>query len=108
MAAPLEIDVATLADWRAAGRPHAVLDVREPWEVAVAPFPGARALPMRELPARVAELPRDAPLVVLCHHGSRSLSVTYWLRAQGFAEAINLRGGIDAWSSQIDASVPVY
>lgn len=104
----LEIDVATLAAWRAGGRPHTVLDVREPWEVAFAAFPGALAVPMREIPARVAELPRDVPLVVLCHHGSRSLRVTYWLRAQGMAQAVNLRGGIDAWSSQIDATIPAY
>lgn len=104
----LEIDVGTLAAWRAGGQPHAVLDVREPWEVALAAFPGALAVPMREIPARVAELPRDVPLVVLCHHGSRSLRVTYWLRAQGLAQAVNLRGGIDAWSSQIDATIPAY
>ena len=104
----LEIDVATLAAWREAGRPHAVLDVREPWEVAIAPFPGALAVPMGEVPGRVADLPRAAPLVVLCHHGGRSLRVTYWLRAQGLTEAVNLRGGIDAWSSEIDATVPVY
>lgn len=104
----LEIDVGTLAAWRAGSRPHAVLDVREPWEVALAAFPGALSVPMREIPARVAELPRDVPLVVLCHHGSRSLRVTYWLRAQGLAQAVNLRGGIDAWSSQIDPTVPAY
>lgn len=104
----LEIDVATLAAWRESGRPHAVLDVREPWEVALAAFPGALAVPMREVPARLAQLPRDVPLVVLCHHGGRSLRVTYWLRAQGLAQAVNLRGGIDAWSSQIDATIPVY
>lgn len=106
--AALEIDVGTLAAWRAGGRPHAVLDVREPWEVALAPFPDARAVPMGEVPGRLAELPRDVPLVVLCHHGSRSLRVTYWLRAQGLTQAVNLRGGIDAWSSQIDATVPAY
>lgn len=105
---PLETDAATLADWRAAGTAHAVLDVREPWETEVAPFPDAIAVPMREVPARLAELPRDRALVVLCHHGSRSLRVTYWLRAQGLANAVNLRGGIDAWSREIDASVPVY
>ncbi|WP_439576991.1 rhodanese-like domain-containing protein [Elioraea sp.] len=104
----VEIDVATLAAWRAARRPHVVLDVREPWETALAPFPDALAVPMRAVPGRLADLPRDVPLVVLCHHGSRSLRVTYWLRAQGAADAVNLRGGIDAWSSEIDASVPVY
>jgi rhodanese-related sulfurtransferase len=103
-----EIDVATLAAWREAGPPHAVLDVREPWEVALAPFPGALAVPMPGLPGRLAEVPQDVPLVVLCHHGGRSLRVTYWLGTQGLTGAVNLRGGIDAWSSEIDASVPVY
>lgn len=107
-AAPIETDVATLASWRAAGTAHDVLDIREPWECAAAPFPGALAVPMREVPARLAGLPRDRPLVVLCHRGSRSLRVTYWLHAQGLTGAVNLRGGIDAWSSQIDATVPVY
>jgi rhodanese-related sulfurtransferase len=107
-AGAIEIDVATLAAWREAGRPHAVLDVREPWEVALAPFPGALAVPMRDLPGRLAEVSQDVPLVVLCHHGGRSLRVTYWLRAQGLTGAVNLCGGIDAWSSEIDASVPVY
>lgn len=106
--APPETDVATLAGWRAAGAAHAVLDIREPWECAVAPFPGALAVPMREVPARVETLPRDRPLVVLCHRGSRSLRVTYWLRAQGFTNTVNLRGGIDAWSREVDASVPRY
>lgn len=107
-ALPLETDVATLAGWRAEAVPHAVLDVREPWETEAAPFPGAITVPMGQVPARLAELPRDRPLVVLCHRGSRSLRVTYWLRAHGFADAVNLRGGIDAWSREVDPSVPRY
>lgn len=100
----LEIDVAALVARRQAGRPRGA----GPWEVALAPFPGTLAVPMRELPGRVAERPGEVPLVVLGHHGSRSLRVTYWLRAQGLAGAVTLRGGIDAWSSRIDATVPVY
>lgn len=105
---PLEIDVATLASWREAGRPHAVLDVREPWEVAVASLEGALLVPMGEVPARLGELPGDAPLVVLCHHGGRSLRVTLWLRGRGFDNAVNLAGGIDAWSREVDPAVPTY
>lgn len=105
---PLEIAPATLASWRAEGVPHAVLDVREPWEVEVAALAGATAVPMGEVPARVAELPRDVPLVVMCHHGARSYRVMAWLRAQGLANAVNLAGGIDAWSREVDPTVPGY
>jgi rhodanese-related sulfurtransferase len=55
-----------------------------------------------------AELDPDAPIVVLCHHGARSLSVTMWLREQGFEKAQSLAGGIDHWSRVIDPSVPRY
>lgn len=105
---PIAITPATLAAWRAEGVPHAVLDVREPWEVEIAALPGALAVPMAEVPARLGELPRDVPLVVLCHHGARSLRVTAWLRAQGLANAVNLSGGIDAWSADVDPTVPTY
>jgi rhodanese-related sulfurtransferase len=109
----MEIAPATLAAWRAAGERHAVLDVREPWEVAVAALDGAIAVPMGEVPAwlaagRAAALPPDVPLVVLCHHGARSHRVMAWLRGQGVANAVNLAGGIDAWSREVDPSVPTY
>nr|MCU0987397.1 sulfurtransferase [Acetobacteraceae bacterium] len=72
-ALPIEIDVATLAAWREEGVAHAVLDVREPWEIEIAALEGALAVPMGEVPARLGELPADVPLVVLCHHGGRSM-----------------------------------
>lgn len=105
---PFEITPETLAAWREAGKAHAVLDVREPWELAIASLPDILAVPMAEIPARIEELPRDRPLVVLCHHGGRSARVTAWLRAQGIGGATNLGGGIDAWSRLVDASVPTY
>lgn len=105
---PLEIDVATLAAWQRGGIAHAVLDVREPWEVEIAALPGALCVPMGEVPARLDELPGDVPLVVLCHHGGRSLRVTAWLRSRGVASAVNLAGGIDAWSREVDPAVPSY
>ena len=89
--------------------PPLLLDVREPWEVATAAFPGAKLLPMNDVPARAnAELDPDAPLVVLCHHGVRSLSVTMWLRNQGFDHVQSLIGGVDGWSRAIDPTVPRY
>jgi len=86
-----------------------LLDVREPWEVASASLPGAINIPMGEITSRAhAELDPDQPTVVLCHHGARSLSVTMWLRNQGFEQAQSLTGGIDGWSRTIDPKIPRY
>lgn len=86
-----------------------LLDVREPWEFETANISGATLMPMREVPSRAhQELnPRDE-IVVLCHHGVRSMNVTVWLRQQGFEKAQSMRGGIDAWSRHVDAKVPKY
>jgi len=86
-----------------------LLDVREPWEFQAASLPASLLMPMGDVPSRAhAELDPDAHIVVLCHHGQRSLSVAMWLRAQGFERAQSLAGGIDAWSRTIDANVPRY
>jgi rhodanese-related sulfurtransferase len=86
-----------------------LLDVREPWEFQTASLPNSVLIPMGEIPSRAhAELDPDAPIVVLCHHGARSLSVTMWLRNQGFEHAQSLAGGIDAWSRTIDPTIPRY
>ena len=64
---------------------------------------------MREIPARISELgPKDTPIVVHCHHGGRSQRVMQFLRQQGFDQAQNMAGGIDAWSLEIDSSIPRY
>ena len=92
--------------------PLVVLDVREPWEVALAAIdlPGAatRLIPMREVPARLAELDPAQPVVCICHHGARSAQVVAFLERAGFASAYNLAGGIDAWSRDVDPGVPRY
>ncbi len=86
-----------------------LLDVREQWELASASLPGAINIPMGEITSRAhAELDPDQPIVVLCHHGARSLSVTMWLRNQGFEHAQSLAGGIDEWSRTIDPKIPRY
>lgn len=86
-----------------------LLDVREPWETAAAGFPGARRIPMCEVPARMHnELDPEGRVVVICHHGVRSLNVANWLRNQGFEQAQSLRGGIDAWSREVDPGVQRY
>jgi len=104
-----EILPAAYRKLRAEPNPPVLLDVREPWEAETACIPGATLIPMGEITARAhAELDPDQPIVVLCHHGARSLSVTMWLRNQGFDHAQSLIGGIDEWSRTIDATIPRY
>jgi rhodanese-related sulfurtransferase len=112
-AAPLdpEIPPQTFVQLRSAAGVEApvLLDVREPWEFQMASLPGSLLMPMGDVTSRAhAELDPDAHIVVLCHHGQRSLSVAMWLRGQGFERAQSLAGGIDAWSRVIDPSVPRY
>jgi len=86
-----------------------LLDVREPWEVQTASIEGSKLIPMGEVPSRVhQELDPDGEIVVLCHHGVRSMNVTVWLRQQGFERVQSMRGGIDAWSRRVDPKVPLY
>lgn len=84
-----------------------LLDVREAWEVSFASIGGLH-IPMGEIPSRIQELDPEEPIVVLCHHGVRSLNVTAWLRQQGFEQVQSVRGGIDRWSREVDATVPRY
>ncbi len=106
---PPEISVSTLAHRLQQPKPPVLLDVREPWEVQTASIPGSTLMPMGEVPSRAhQELDPDQPLIVLCHHGARSLNVTMWLRQQGFEQAQSLSGGIDQWSRSVDPSVPLY
>lgn len=95
---PFEIAVETLKEYRDQGVEHIVLDVREPGETATHGFEGAVEIPMGDVPSRVADLPSDGVIVVMCHLGGRSMQVTGWLRQQGFDNVTNLRGGIEAWS----------
>ena len=85
-----------------------VLDVREPWERNICALPGATDIPMREIPARAEELPKDAEIVVLCHHGVRSQQVAAFLERLGFAKLNNLVGGIAAWAREVDPKMPTY
>jgi rhodanese-related sulfurtransferase len=95
-----------------AGQPMLLLDVREPWEFALAAIRvdgcETRNLPMQSIPARLAELDPSQPMLCICHHGMRSAQVVAFLERQGFESVYNLAGGIDAWSAQVDATVPRY
>ncbi len=85
-------------------RPALVLDVREPHEFAEVRIEGSLLLPMSQLATRLDEIPRDRPVLVLCHVGGRSARVTGFLRQQGWEDVGNVAGGIDAWQR---AGLPV-
>jgi rhodanese-related sulfurtransferase len=109
MLSRIEITVAEVA--AALQEAAAVLiDCREQEEFAIARIDGARLIPMGEIPIRLAELEpwRDKPIIVHCHHGVRSLRVARFLREKGFSQACSMRGGIEAWSVEIDPNVPRY
>ena len=101
---------AELAAWRAdpARAAPAIVDVREPWEYEKCRIEGSQLVPMRELPARLSELPEDRELVLVCHHGSRSEHAAMWLARNGFANVHNLEGGVDAWARTVDPAMPRY
>jgi rhodanese-related sulfurtransferase len=103
-----EISVQELKRRRDAKDDLMLLDVREPGEVATASIAGATAIRMSEVPLHLAELPRTRPIVVMCHHGGRSANVTTFLNANGFPNAVNLAGGIDVWSAEIDSAIARY
>lgn len=89
-----------------------VLDVREPGELITASVLAKDfeliAIPMGEIATRIQELPADRPIACLCHHGRRSQQVANYLIEQGFTKVVNVAGGINAWSKEIDTSIPLY
>lgn len=89
-----------------------VLDVREQWEVEAASVKPdgfeLQVIPMSQLGQRLGELDPDRPVAVLCHHGNRSQRVAVFLAQQGFGAVANIAGGIEAWSAEVDPSVPRY
>jgi len=94
--------------WPDYGHTLTLLDVREPDELERAAVAGALCIPMREVPERAAEVDRTKPVVVMCHSGRRSWVVAQYLQENGFENVYNLAGGIDAWSLQVDSSIPRY
>jgi sulfur-carrier protein adenylyltransferase/sulfurtransferase len=91
-----------------AGEPLRLLDVREPWERAIAQLAGSINIPMGEIPTRWQELDADSDIVVVCKAGSRSRRVAQFLSAHGFGRVANLAGGIDAWTRDIDPGLASY
>lgn len=91
-----------------AGEPLLLLDIREVPELARSQLDGAHHIPMGQIGARLAEIPRDRPVVIFCHHGIRSAVVVDQLRDMGITNVLNMAGGIDAWSREVDSSIPRY
>ena len=81
---------------------HILLDVREPIELEAAAVAGALHIPMGEIPARLDEIPRDRTVICMCHIGGRSMQVAAFLGAQGYAQVLNMTGGIEAWLADVD------
>ncbi len=103
----MEIDNKKIAKWIAEKRPFNFLDVRRDDEREIVNL-GGMHIPLHELETRHTEIPRDKlPLIVYCHHGVRSIYATQFLKMNGY-DALSLRGGIDAWSEEIDPNVPRY
>ena len=90
-----------------AGDRPVLLDVREPWEFSLARIEGSTLVPLSQLAERVGELDPAAETVAICHHGVRSAHVTQALERSGFANVLNLEGGLDAYAD-VDESVPRY
>ncbi len=107
MADELTIEPRQLADRLAKKEKIFLLDCRENWEHDIARLDGATLIPMQQIPAELSRIPRDQEVVVYCHHGQRSFTVTLWLRRQGLP-ALSLEGGIDRWSEDIDPNLPRY
>jgi rhodanese-related sulfurtransferase len=102
-----EISPAEFLARRQNGEDLTLLDVREGWELGVASVPDVVHIPMGEIASRIGELDASKETVVLCRSGKRSLEVAKYLQANGF-KAVNLAGGILAWSRDVDATIPTY
>jgi rhodanese-related sulfurtransferase len=108
---PFEISPQEVKRRLDAGEKFHLIDVREPHEYAQARIEGSDLILMRSVPAELQSLDAradEAPLIVYCHHGVRSMNVVQWLRQQGIEACTSMAGGIDAWSVVVDPAVPRY
>jgi len=104
----IQIDVAGLRDLISSGADVQLIDVREPWETDICHIADSHSIPLGELQQRAGELNADKTMVMICHHGMRSYHATLWLRQNGFDNALNLAGGIDAWAREIEPGMARY
>ena len=105
-----QLSPSDVARWRAEAsrEPPLIVDVREPWELDLCRIDGSVSIPLGQVAQRASELPRDRPLVMVCHHGGRSQHAATILEAAGYTQVHNLRGGIDAWALAVDPSMKRY
>ena len=105
-----QIGPAELFDWRAdpARTPPFLIDVRESWEFEYCRIDGSLLIPLGELATRLSEVPRDTPLVMVCHHGNRSYHAAAMLEQSGFGPVHNRRGGVEEWAAEIEPAMKRY
>lgn len=85
-----------------------LIDVREPWEFEICHIAPSELIPLKTLPTRYTEFKKEAPHVVICHHGNRSQQATLFLMNKGFSQVYNLSGGVEAWAQDVDPSMATY
>lgn len=100
----LSIDAKQLEERLASPKPPVLIDVRQPSEFEESRIQGAKLIPLGDLPARLAEIPKDQPVVVYCRSGARSSRAAQFLKEQGYTNVENLSGGIKAWASKCEQS----
>ena len=105
---PLEISVREAHQQLSSAQPPVLIDVRETDEHAIGHVAQARLIPLAEIPNQLSNIPQNRPVLIICHHGGRSMRATQFLRSKGYVLATNIKGGIDAWSLEVDAQIPRY
>jgi sulfur-carrier protein adenylyltransferase/sulfurtransferase len=105
---PNEITVRELKERLDRGEKPLIVDVREPYEYQIARIPNTVLIPMNEVPSRLSELPRDREIILHCRSGKRSQDILEYLQTQGYTNLKNLKGGVLAWSEEIDPTVAQY
>lgn len=105
-----QLRVHELAEWLAdASRPRPLLlDVRESWEIELCQIEGSQHIPMHTVPMRCDELDPEREIVVVCHHGGRSMQVAMFLERKGYGKVFNLTGGVEAWACEIEPDMRRY
>ena len=105
---PLEISVTEAHRQLCSSEPPILIDVRETDEHAIGHVAQARLIPLAEIPNQLSNIPQNRPVLIMCHHGGRSMRATQFLRSKGYVLATNIKGGIDQWSQLVDAQIPRY
>ncbi|MGE5491756.1 MAG: rhodanese-like domain-containing protein [Actinomycetota bacterium] len=105
-----QLSARQLAEWLSdPGREQPqLLDVRAPWEYELCHVAGSKHIPMHVVPTRVGELDAEKDVVVICHHGGRSMQVAIFLESAGFTAVHNLMGGVEAWARDVDPAMARY